>query len=133
MTQTSTQPALAAWSASARQKLASGDLTSADFDSLDALLALRPKQWLMMLHVTEPTIYSAVIACNIIEPNENHMPELLPASEFDWSYPSVFDALKDGWHVMQFPRLVETIHETQDTEPTGLGYEYILQKIEVMP
>ena len=128
-----TTDSLAAWAAAAREKFTNGTLTEADFDALDAVLAGKPKQWLMMMHVTEPTIYSAVIACNVIEPNENHMPELLPTGEFDWPYPSVFDAMKDGWHVIQFPRIAETVHEEDDDEPAAIGYEYILQKIEVMP
>lgn len=44
----------------------------------------------------------------------------------DWPYQSVLEAIRDGWHVVQFPNLALLMDESRTY---GLGCEFILEKI----
>ena len=132
---TTTQAAASAalrWAAEAKAKLAAGKLTASDIDKLTAMLSNPPRQRLLVMHATEPNLFAGIVACNIIEPTDDYEPNLEPRGEFDWPYPSVFDALKDGWQVIHFPLLSDTVRDDEQ-DVNALGFEFILQKIEVLP
>ena len=42
-----------------------------------------------------------------------------------WPYEKVLDAMRDGWRVVQFPTPALV---PDDSQPTGLGCEFILEK-----
>jgi hypothetical protein len=43
-----------------------------------------------------------------------------------WPYQNVLEAIRDGWRVIQFPNLALVPDENR---PTGLGCEFILEKL----
>ena len=43
-----------------------------------------------------------------------------------WPYQNVLEAMSDGWRVIQFPNLALVPNENR---PTGLGCEFILEKL----
>ena len=63
-----------------------------------------------------------------IEPIEGYRVEIV-ADELDWPYSTVHEAIVDGWQVVQFPHLQATF---DDRDLDVVGYEFILQKMEVV-
>lgn len=63
-----------------------------------------------------------------IEPIEGYTVEIV-AEEQEWPYRSVHDAIVDGWQVVQFPHLQAPF---DDRDLDVVGYEFILQKMEVV-
>ena len=47
----------------------------------------------------------------------------------EWPYQTVHEAIVDGWQVVQFPHLQAPF---DDTDLDVVGYEFILQKLEVV-
>ena len=44
----------------------------------------------------------------------------------DWPYQTVLEAIRDGWHVIQFPNLALLMDESRTY---GLGCEFVLEKV----
>ncbi|NKB66924.1 MAG: hypothetical protein GKR89_07685 [Candidatus Latescibacteria bacterium] len=88
-----------------------------------------PKQRLLYLHARTPNVFSDLVGYTLIEPTPGYRAEIT-AEEPDWPYKSVHEALIDGWQVVQFPFQMAPF---DDREIDILGYEFILQKIEVVP
>ena len=63
-----------------------------------------------------------------IEPVAGHSVEI-SADQLQFSYETVHEALVDGWQIVQFPH-----HQApyDDGDLDMVGYEFILQKIEVV-
>lgn len=51
------------------------------------------------------------------------------AGELEWPYETVHDAIVDGWQIVQFPHLQAPF---DDKDLDVVGYEFILQKMEVV-
>ena len=88
----------------------------------------RPRQRLLYLHARTPSVYSGVLGMTQIEPVAGHSVEI-SADQLQFSYESVHEALVDGWQIVQFPH-----HQApyDDGDLDMVGYEFILQKIEVV-
>jgi hypothetical protein len=88
----------------------------------------QPRQRLLYLHATKPNVLAEVVAMNQIEPVKGFKSEIL-ADEPDWLYETVHDAVVDGWQIVQFPHLQAPI---EDHDLDVIGYEFILQKMEIV-
>ena len=85
------------------------------------------KQRLLYLHSRTPNVFSKIIALNLIEPIKGADTEIV-AETPNWPYETVHDAVIDGWQIVQFPHLQAPF---DDYEMDVLGYEFILQKMEM--
>ncbi len=88
-----------------------------------------PRQRLLYLHARTPSVFSDILGYTQIEPTEGYQVEI-SGGEFEWAYATVHDALVDGWQIVQFPHLQSPF---SDTDLDVIGYEFILQKMEVVP
>jgi hypothetical protein len=88
----------------------------------------RPRQRLLYLHARTPSPLSEVIGYTPIEPTEGYRTEIV-ATELEWPYNTVHEAIVDGWQIVQFPH-----HQApfNDRDLDVVGYEFILQKMEVV-
>lgn len=91
--------------------------------------SLQPRQRLLYLHARNPSVFSEILGYTRIEPTEGFRVEI-SGGEFEWPYATVHDALVDGWQIVQFPHLQSPF---SDTDLDVIGYEFILQKMEVVP
>lgn len=87
-----------------------------------------PRQRLLYLHARNPGVFSEILGYTLIEPTKGFKVEL-SAEEPEWPYRSVHDALVDGWHIVQFPHFQASF---DDKDLDMIGYEFILQKLEVI-
>jgi hypothetical protein len=118
-----------AWVARAREKLRDGGLTDADLDELLATLqdSDRPvRQRLLYLQAGTPSIRSQVIGMALHEPVPGSVTQI--SADATWPYAMVHDAILDGWQIIHFPQQRVPF---DDREIDVLGYEFILQKMEV--
>ncbi len=118
------------WITEARAKLENGGLQQRDLDQLHQIISANredTRQWLLYLHTATPSIRSQVIGMALHEPVQGSVTEIM-TEEQDWSYNTVHDAILDGWQVIHFP---DQRTEFDDREIDILGYEFILQKLEV--
>lgn len=90
--------------------------------------ASQPRQRLLYLHARTPNVLSEILALTQIEPTTGFRVEIT-AAELDWPYNTVHDAIVDGWQIVQFPHLQAPF---DDRELDVVGYEFILQKMEVV-
>ena len=88
---------------------------------------VQPLQRLMYLHARTPSVFSELLAMNLIEPTRGYRLDI-SAEEPDWPYRTVHDAIVEGWQVVQFPHLQAPF---DDMDLDVIGYEFILQKMEV--
>lgn len=87
-----------------------------------------PRQRLLYLHARTPTVFSEILAYTAIEPVEGYRVEIT-AEDQDWPYKTVHEAIVDGWQIVQFPHLQAPF---DDADLDVVGYEFILQKMEVI-
>lgn len=88
----------------------------------------QPRQRLLYLHARTPSVFSEILGYTSIEPTEGFQVEI-SGEAFAWPYNTVHDALVDGWRIIQFPHLQSAY---SDTDLDVVGYEFILQKMEVI-
>ena len=88
----------------------------------------QPRQRLLYLHARTPSVFSEILGYTLIEPVEDFQVEI-SGGEFEWPYTKVHDAVVDGWQIVQFPHLQSPY---SDTDLDVVGYEFILQKMEVV-
>ena len=86
------------------------------------------RQRLLYLHARTPNVFSDIIGLTQIEPTAGFRVEI-SADALEWPYNTVHDALVDGWQIVQFPHLQAPF---DDRELDVVGYEFILQKMEVV-
>ena len=118
------------WIDEARAKLEDGGIQKGDLDQLHRIISVDRKgirQRLLYLHAATPGIRSQVIGMALHEPVQGSMTEIV-TEEQEWPYNTVHDAVLDGWQVIHFP---DQRTEFDDREIDILGYEFILQKLEV--
>ncbi len=86
------------------------------------------RQRLLYIHAQTPSPLSKVLEMTIYEPVADFKVELT-AEEPKFRYATVHEALVDGWQIVQFP-----LHQAEydDDEIDMVGYEFILQKMEVV-
>ena len=90
--------------------------------------APQPRQRLLYVHAQTPSILSPVLEMTIYEPVAGFAVELT-ADEPAAPYATVHEAVVDGWQIVQFP-LHQAVYD--DDEIDMVGYEFILQKMEVV-
>ena len=116
------------WAEQARAKLKNGGLTEADLAELVGGMQAdgrRVRQRLLYLHATTPSIRAPVIGMALHEPVAGSVTQV--ASNIEWPYATVHEAILDGWQVVQFPQQRVPF---DDREIDILGFEFILQKLE---
>ncbi|MBT3342492.1 MAG: hypothetical protein HN712_13835 [Gemmatimonadetes bacterium] len=91
-------------------------------------MASQPRQRLLYLQARTPSVLSEIIGLTQIEPVPGFSVEI-SAEEVEWPYKTVHDAVVDGWQIVQFPHLQAPF---DDRDLDVVGYEFILQKIEVI-
>lgn len=87
-----------------------------------------PRQRLLYLHARTPSVFSEVLGLTLIEPVAGFRVEI-SAEEPQWPYKTVHEAVVEGWQIVQFPYLQAPF---DDRELDVIGYEFILQKMEVV-
>lgn len=118
------------WIDEARAKLRNGGLQKGDLDQLHQIINANwgdTRQRLLYLHAATPSIRSQVIGMALHEPVEGSVTEIVTEVQ-EWPYNTVHDAVLDGWQIIHFP---DQRTEFDDREIDILGYEFILQKLEV--
>ena len=88
----------------------------------------RPRQRLLHMHAQTPNPLSPVLEMTIYEPVPGFKMELT-ADAPEYPYATVHAAGVDGWQIVQFP-----LHQAEydDDEIDMVGYQFILQKMEVV-
>ena len=116
------------WTEEAKEKLRSGRLTEADLDGLIDLAerGRTARQRLLYLHAATPNIQSQTLAMALHEPVKGDHVQIEPTDQ-EWRYPTVKDAVIDGWQIVHFP---DQRAPFDDREIDLLGYEFTLQKME---
>ena len=118
------------WIDEARAKLEDGGIQQGDLDQLHQIISanrVHTRQRLLYLHAATPGIRSQVIGMALHEPVQDSVTEIVTVEQ-EWPYNTVHDAILDGWQVIHFP---DQRTEFDDREIDILGYEFILQKLEV--
>ena len=118
------------WIDEARAKLEDGGIQGGDLDQLHRITnanRVHTRQRLLYLHAATPGIRSQVIGMALHEPVQDSVTEIVTVEQ-EWPYNTVHDAILDGWQVIHFP---DQRTEFDDREIDILGYEFILQKLEV--
>ena len=118
------------WIDKARTKLKDGGIQKGDLDQLHCIInanRAHTRQRLLYLHAATPSIRSQVIGMALHEPVQGSVTEIVTEGQ-EWPYNTVHDAVLDGWQVIHFP---DQRTEFDDREIDILGYEFILQKLEV--
>ena len=88
----------------------------------------QPRQRLLYLHARTPSVFSEILGLTLIEPVAGFKVEI-SSEEPQWPYNTVHDALVAGWQIVQFPHLQAPF---DDRDLDVIGYEFILQKMEVV-
>lgn len=96
------------------------------FSSNDS--STQPRQRLLYLHARTPSVFSDILGYTPIEPIKGYRAGIT-AETPEWPYETVHDALVDGWQIVQFPHLQAPF---DDRDLDVVGYEFILQKMEVV-
>ena len=80
------------------------------------------RQDLLYLQTSGTSLSSKVHGILLVE---NGQVSEISSNPDDWPYQSVLEAIKDGWHVIQFPNMALLMDESRTY---GLGCEFILEK-----
>lgn len=87
-----------------------------------------PRQRLLYLHARTPSVFSDILGYTPIEPIKGYQTGITAETQ-EWPYTTIHDALVDGWQIVQFPHLQAPF---DDRDLDVVGYEFILQKMEVV-
>ena len=82
------------------------------------------KQKLLILYAANGTVKDEVIGHALYDPTDNVVPT---AVDTPMPYGTVFEAMKDGWRVIQYPAL--GTKRGFDLETDYLEYEFVLEKL----
>jgi hypothetical protein len=114
------------WVARAREKL--GRIGEEDLQELlAAVRGGRVRQRLLYLHAGSPSIYAPLIGAALHEPVAGARTQIDPLAP-ELPYTCVHDAILEGWRVIHFPLQTAPF---EDREIDIMGYEFILEKMEV--
>ena len=122
--------ALDSWMTKARSKLQNGGVDAEDLDGLARIIhakSVLTRQRILYLHAATPNLRSQVIGMALHEPVPGTVTEITTEGH-QWPYQTVHDAVVDGWKIIHFPNQQSLF---DDREIDILGYEFILQKLEV--
>ena len=121
-------PEIERWISLAREKVKSEGVSQNDLDQLEQILQVKcSRQRLLYLQATTPSIRSNVIGMAQHVPVSGAITQIEPDTD-NWKYQTVHDAIVDGWQAIFFPAQRTNF---DDHEIDILGYEFILQKMEV--
>lgn len=134
------QQIIESWAVTARAKIASDSDTVTDED-VDALVASvgaalaeggaaprgQLRQRLLYLIATSPFIGSELVSAAVHEPVPGKCAQIDPTQP-DVPYQCVHDALCDGWLLLSLP---EVSPEPKGDDARSVGYQFVLQKLEV--
>ena len=85
------------------------------------------RQKLLLLYAQNPALDSSIGAWTVYDPTSQ---ETHTTGDSDTPpYRSVFEAMKDGWRVIQFPQQFPA-YPGMELNTSYLRWEYILEKIE---
>ena len=84
--------------------------------------AIPQRQDLLYLQTSGTSLSSEVHGILLVE---NGQVSEISSNPDDWPYQSVLEAIRDGWHVIQFPNMALLMDESRTY---GLGCEFILEK-----
>ena len=85
------------------------------------------RQQILILWARTPDLYSPVGAWTIYDATQTRAAHTTGDSEKP-PYPSVFDAMRDGWRVIQFPQQFPA-YPGMELTTSFLRFEYILEKM----
>ncbi len=106
-----------------------GKASEADLEELlAAVRGGRLRQRLLYLHAGSPSIYAGLVGATLHEPVAGARTQIDPLAP-ELPYNSVHEALLDGWRVIHFPLQMAPF---EDREIDIMGYEFILEKMEVV-
>lgn len=119
--------------AHAKAKLADGTLTPADLDQLHQSARANAaggqlRQRLLYLHAAHPNVRSPLVNVTPEEPIAGYVAQIDPVAPQS-PYNCVQDTLAEGWRIIHFP---DQRAPFDDREIDILGYEFILEKMEVI-
>ena len=106
------------------EELKRGELTEASLHTgLAEFNHIEPqRQDLLYLQTSRTSLTSGVHGILLVE---NGQISEIPSNPDDWPYQSVLEAIRGGWHVIQFPNMALLMDESRTY---GLGCEFILEK-----
>ena len=107
-------------------ELQRGALTEASLRKgiVDIVGADSPKrQDVLYLQAVTTSPGAAVVGMLLVEDGELREG---PSSPDDWPYPTVLDAVRDGWRIISFPNMA--LLAVDEKEFYGLGAEFILER-----
>lgn len=114
------------WVAQVRRQ--GGQIGEEDLEELlTAVRTGRLRQRLLYLHAGGPSIRSPLVGAALHEPVAGSMTQIDPLAP-ELPYACVHDAILDGWRVIHFPLQTAPF---EDREIDIMGYEFILEKMEV--
>lgn len=105
-----------------------GRASEADLEGL--LAAVRGgqlRQRLLYLHAGSPSIRSPLVGSALHEPVAGSLTQIDPLAP-ELPYNCVHDAILDGWRLIHFPLQTAPF---EDREIDIMGYEFVLEKMEV--
>lgn len=118
--------AIRGWIEASREKLGTGTLGEGDLQRLETLVA-EPTQRILYLYSRSTNMRARIIGWVLYDPTCPDEPKL-PSQ--DSPYPSVIDAVRDGWRIVQFP--IPELREFSEVDNRYLGYEFVLEKCETV-
>ena len=104
------------------EELRAGTLTEDSLLKVKELEAAKGRQDLLFLTCGTTSPAAAVNSMKVVEDGEIYDG---PADPDDWPYPTLLDAIRDGWRVIKFPEQALLLSEEKSY---GLGCEYVLEK-----
>jgi hypothetical protein len=106
-------------------ELRRGRLTEPSLQRLLGLVAQNgpQRQDVLYLQANTTSPVSQVVGMRIIEGGEISDG---PSDPDDWPYQTVLDAVRDGWRIIKFPEIAQSMDESRTY---GLGYEFVLEKL----
>ena len=106
-------------------ELRRGRLTEPSLQRLLGLVAQKgpQRQDVLYLQANTTSPVSQVVGMRIIEGGEISDG---PSDPDDWPYQTVLDAVRDGWRIIKFPEIAQSMDESRTY---GLGYEFVLEKL----
>ncbi|GHO69654.1 hypothetical protein KSC_085460 [Ktedonobacter sp. SOSP1-52] len=86
------------------------------------------RQQILILHLALPSLESDTVAWALYDgATPSGTPPMQSGDSYETPYPSVLEAMRDGWNVLQVPTLPLYTHGYEH-ESGHLPYEYVLER-----
>ncbi len=100
-----------------------GTLTEQDLEQALKCLDEPTCQRLLYLQANNTSVTSQIEGMSLVDDEGVHDG---PDNPDDWPYQTVYEAMQDGWRIVDFPEM--TLMLVGEEETHGLGCEFILEK-----